>query len=58
MGLWDELKKKVEKEIETRMGPAVLEMQKLHTQLSELNKNIVELNKNIKRLIEVIKGAK
>jgi len=57
-GILDGLKKKVEKEVEKRMGPAVLEMQKLETELSKLNKNIDELNKNIKQLIEVIKNAK
>jgi chaperonin cofactor prefoldin len=50
-GLIDSLKKKVEKEIETRMTPVVKELEVLHKELSELNKNIKQLNKNIERLL-------
>lgn len=48
----DNLKKKLEQEMEARMGPVIIELQKLEKQIDKLNKNIEKLNKNIEKFLE------
>lgn len=49
MGILDELKRKVESEVQSRMGPAVQEMERLRKELEKLNKNVQKLNRLLER---------
>lgn len=48
MSIKDKIAQYAEEQVQTRMGPAVEQMEKLEKQLIELNQNVKELTKVMK----------